>query len=142
MTCYVECNISLANIIDWKKKKLTFSDFRSFLPKNLFPNINFAIMPILLECSKILNAYISRHKDMIFSNISCKSQLCCSKITQWGSHWNVEKLGFLKLFYFHSTVSHIISLYKFWMFKTSAWNASNEKSLSLLVLKLWLFDNY
>ena len=42
-----------------------------FLTKSDFSNMNFAIMPMLMECSKISNAYISRHKDMIFSNISC-----------------------------------------------------------------------
>ena len=71
-------------------------------------------------------------------------QLCCSKIAQWDSHWNVENLGFLKLLYFDSKISHIIFLYIFRMFMTWA-SKRNKREVSIFisfeVIIIWISSN-
>ena len=117
--------------LKWKNHDF-FSILGHFLTKNAFLSTSSDIMPILLECSKILNAYILSHKDMTFSNISCWLQLCWSKIAQWDSHWNVENLGFLKLLYFDSKISYIIFIYIFRMFMTWA-SKRNKREVSIFI---------
>ena len=56
--------------LKWKNLDF-FSILSHFLTKNAFSSTSSDIMPILLECSKILNAFILSHKYMTFSNISC-----------------------------------------------------------------------
>ena len=70
LLCWMYSQFCQQKWLKWKNHDF-FSILGHFLTKNAFLSTSSDIMPILLECSKILNAYILSHKDMTFSNISC-----------------------------------------------------------------------